>query len=80
MMNKLSVLFVFVIANTFNCFSREGTWQIVKTKNQAAGRSECGMAAVNGKLYLVEGFTRNFYSKIKATFDLAFNPGKNHFF
>jgi len=30
-------------------------WQILKTKNAASGRSECGMAAVNGKLYLLGG-------------------------
>lgn len=30
-------------------------WQVLKTKNTANGRSECGMAAVNEKLYLLGG-------------------------
>jgi N-acetylneuraminic acid mutarotase len=35
--------------------SGNGNWQSVKTKNPASGRSECGMAACNGKLYLMGG-------------------------
>jgi N-acetylneuraminic acid mutarotase len=30
-------------------------WQVLKTNNAANGRSECGMAAVNDKLYLLGG-------------------------
>lgn len=30
-------------------------WSVVETKNPATGRSECGMAACNGKLYLLGG-------------------------
>lgn len=33
----------------------EGKWEIVKTKNNIANRGECGMAACNGKLYLLGG-------------------------
>ena len=32
-----------------------GHWQMLKTKNEAAGRSECGLAAVDGKIYLIGG-------------------------
>ena len=32
-----------------------GSWQVVKTSNTAAGRSECGMAACNGKIYVLGG-------------------------
>ena len=35
--------------------SGDGNWQTVKTKNPASGRSECGMAACNGKRYLMGG-------------------------
>ncbi len=43
------LLFGFVYAQ------QTGTWQLLKTKNKANGRSECGFAAVNGKLYLIGG-------------------------
>ena len=33
--------------------AQDGKWEIVKTKNTAPNCSECGMAAVNGKLYLI---------------------------
>jgi len=32
-----------------------GSWQQLTTKNDPGGRSECSMAAVNGKLYLIGG-------------------------
>ncbi len=32
-----------------------GTWKELKTKNDPGGRSECSMAAVDGKLYLIGG-------------------------
>lgn len=32
-----------------------GQWQTLKTNPEAAGRGECGMAACNGKLYLLGG-------------------------
>jgi N-acetylneuraminic acid mutarotase len=32
-----------------------GNWEALKTKNDPGGRSECSMAAVNGKLYLFGG-------------------------
>ncbi len=33
----------------------DGNWSVLKTKNEIEGRSECGMASVNGKLYLFGG-------------------------
>jgi len=33
----------------------DGKWQIVKTSNPIPNRGECGMAACNGKLYLLGG-------------------------
>jgi len=33
----------------------DGGWEIVKTKNTIPNRGECGMAACNGKLYLLGG-------------------------
>jgi len=44
------LLWAFVFIN-----GGDGKWEIVKTKNAIANRGECGMAASNGKLYLVGG-------------------------
>jgi N-acetylneuraminic acid mutarotase len=33
--------------------AQEGNWQVMKTVNTVQNCSECGMAAVNGKLYLI---------------------------
>jgi N-acetylneuraminic acid mutarotase len=35
--------------------AQEGQWQLVKTNNAAPNCSECGLATVNGKLYLIGG-------------------------
>ena len=61
----------------------DGSWQVITTKNTIPGRSECGMAACNGKLYLVGGgalptevfdpATLTWSSKAKAPVDM------NHF-
>ena len=53
--NKIYILLATGILNTFSCLSHQGHWQILKTKNATAGRSECGLAASNGKLYLIGG-------------------------
>ncbi len=34
-------------------YAQQGTWQTIKTINTVPDCSECGMAAVNGKLYLI---------------------------
>ena len=46
----LPVFFTFIPAQ-----KEAGTWQIFETKNTVAGRSECGLATVNGKIYLIGG-------------------------
>jgi N-acetylneuraminic acid mutarotase len=38
-----------------NAFPQQGHWDTLATKNQVKGRSECGMAACDGKLYLIGG-------------------------
>ncbi|MEO5593472.1 MAG: kelch repeat-containing protein [Chitinophagaceae bacterium] len=63
--------------------SGDGKWEIVKTKNPVSNRGECGMAACNGKLYLLGGgalptevfdrATLTWSSKAKAPVDI------NHF-
>lgn len=35
--------------------SIKGNWQVVKTKNKLAARSECSLVAVQDKLYLIGG-------------------------
>ncbi len=35
--------------------AQDGRWEVLKTRNTAPNCSECGMAAVNGKLYLIGG-------------------------
>ena len=47
-----------VLSGVLFCFygivyGQQGNWQVVKTLNSVADCSECGMAAVNGKLYLM---------------------------
>ena len=35
--------------------NQPGKWKVLKTKNEVPNRGECGMAAVNGKIYLMGG-------------------------
>ena len=48
----LSLLAFFAFASIH---SGGGHWKVLNGKHDIAGRSECGMAAVNGKLYLMGG-------------------------
>lgn len=49
---KWQLLFAFFY---INAFSQQGRWDSLITNNHVNGRSECGMAASNGKLYLIGG-------------------------
>ncbi len=44
-----------LLSFSFESRAQEGKWEEVKTKNTAPNCNECGMAAVNGKLYLFGG-------------------------
>lgn len=44
------LLSFFIVTN-----GQQRKWKVLKTKNEVANRGECGMAAVNGKLYLIGG-------------------------
>jgi N-acetylneuraminic acid mutarotase len=49
-LGALTIILITAFTTTGN-----GTWEVLKTKNKAAARSECGLIAVNGKLYLIGG-------------------------
>ncbi|MDB5134746.1 MAG: hypothetical protein JWP37_1349 [Mucilaginibacter sp.] len=51
---SLSVL-LFILTGTLLKAQSIGHWELLKTSNKADARSECGLAAVDGKLYLVGG-------------------------
>ena len=48
-------LMTFILPWSFLATGQQGYWKILKAKNEIANRNECGMAAVNGKLYLIGG-------------------------
>src|SRR5258708_26007371 len=52
---NLSFLSGLVLLNCFTVMGQTGNWEVLKTENQVANRSECGLAVVNGKLYLIGG-------------------------
>jgi N-acetylneuraminic acid mutarotase len=57
-MKKMAVfsrLQMLLMVFSVNAFSQQGHWNTLITKNQVNGRSECGMAALDGKLYLIGG-------------------------
>ncbi len=52
-MKALNFLFAILIS-CVTC-KAQGQWELVKTTNTSLSRNECGLAAVNGKLYLYGG-------------------------
>lgn len=44
-----------LIINLACSAQNKGAWELVKTNNTVNSRSECGLAAANGKLYLIGG-------------------------
>src|ERR1700691_2883879 len=52
LLQKLPILLIFLYVRGF---SQQGHWDTLATRNQINGRSECGMASSNGKLYLLGG-------------------------
>lgn len=56
-MKKLKLLLssVLVLILNVDFFGQGGSWEVVKSVNTAPNCSECGMAAVGGKLYLLGG-------------------------
>ncbi len=52
---KVGALFAFSLFCSVAGAQQTGHWALLKTANKAAARSECGLAALNGKLYLVGG-------------------------
>lgn len=50
-----SLSFVCFFSTLTKINAQDGKWEIVKTKTDAPNCSECGMANVNGKLYLIGG-------------------------
>jgi hypothetical protein len=51
--NTLSLLLILSVCSLYNLNAQSGRWEVVKTVNAAPNCSECGMAAVDGKLYLI---------------------------
>jgi N-acetylneuraminic acid mutarotase len=49
------LLLPFILSFLDSSRSADGNWQVVNSKNPIESRSECGLASVDGKLYLLGG-------------------------
>src|SRR5664279_5327148 len=80
------VLFSCVLVPSVIAMGQAGHWQDLKIKNEVTDRSECGLAAVDGKLYLVGGDSgepqpvESFDPKTLAWTKLALAPFVMHHF
>jgi hypothetical protein len=52
---NLRVLLTLILLKSFIVTGQTGHWEVLKTKNEVANRSECGLALVKEKLYLIGG-------------------------
>jgi hypothetical protein len=60
---SLAGVFLWLVATSVPARSQDGHWDTLQAKNQIMGRSECTMAAWDGKLYVIggEGAANTFY-------------------
>ena len=49
------VLSAFILLQYFTLQAQTGHWEVLKTKNEVSDRSECGLAVVNNRFYLIGG-------------------------
>jgi len=52
---KKVFLILLLAAGTITATHAQGHWQLIKTSNKIAPRSECSLVAVDNKLYLIGG-------------------------
>jgi len=52
---RCALLLNFLLISIFATAQQTGRWKLVKTNSTVDARGECGLAAVNGKLYLIGG-------------------------
>jgi N-acetylneuraminic acid mutarotase len=56
-MKRISIhaLLSLMLLQSVTLMAQDGHWEVLKTTNETPARSECGLAVVNGKLYLIGG-------------------------